>query len=187
MNAKVRKTNTESLLFFDIKTAARNKKLDPKSKEFELFAWSLRDKVTGEIPDKKIVQETYANTAALKPEFNRIVCISVGNVKNGVLNIKTFKGDQAYNIKKFYSALGGSGLVPSGYNIINFDMPVIRMKSLEEGIANLLPDKFSDSMQKPWNLTDTFCDLMDVLKGTYYHSISLDNACYLAGVSSPKE
>ena len=187
MNAKVRKTNIESLLFFDIETAARNKKLDPKSKEFELFAWSLRDKVTGEIPDKKVVQETYANTAALKPEFNRIVCITVGNVKNGVLNIKTFKGGQAYNIKKFYASLNNSGLVPCGYNVIAYDLSVLRLKALEEGIGDLLLDKFSDSNKRPWHMTDVVLDLIDVVKGTYYNNISLDNACYLAGVSSPKE
>ena len=180
-------TNVESLLFFDIETAARNKELELDSKEFELFAWSVRDRVTGAVPPNNEVQELYKASAALKPEFNRIVCISAGFVKDNVAYTKTFKGDQKEIIKGFYDLVNSSNLVPAGYNIVSFDLPVVRLKALEEGVSININDKYIDSQKKPWNMTDNTLDLMEVVKGTYYHGISLDNACYLAGVTSPKE
>ncbi len=186
MNTKVRRTNIENLLFFDIETARRNETLDIDSKEFELFEWSLRDRVTGDVPEASVVIDTYNKQAALKPEFNRVVCVTVGFCKDGIAYLKTFKGSQKEILVGYYNLLKSTNLVPTGYNIINFDVPVLRLKALEEDVTFDIPDKLSDSQKKPWGL-DGYLDLFEIVKGTYYHGISLDNACYLAGVASPKE
>jgi len=36
-------------------------------------------------------------------------------------------------------------------------------------------------------LADNFMDTMDITKGTYYHNLSLDSMCFLAGIDSPKD
>jgi len=188
MNRKIKNTNVEDLIFFDIETARRSEVLDPKSKEFELFQWSLRDRDTLKLPTKKQTVDAYNMKAALKPEFNRIVCITIGLVKKGVIHIKTFKGEQKDIIRGFYDVLKDNPkLVPAGYNIISFDMPVVRIKAFEEGVNIDIRDAIIDSQKKPWNLTDNMLDLMDVVKGSYYYPMSLDAACMLGGVSSPKE
>lgn len=187
MNKKVKATKVQNLLFFDIETSSKFKKLDVKSKEYELFAWSKRDKITCELPPQKQVLEDYDREAALSPVFNKIVCITVGYVKDNVLNIKTFSGEQRDIIRKFYDVLNKGTLVPCGYNIISFDMPVIRIKALEEDVKVDIPDGLIDSGKKPWNLSDSMLDLMEIVKGSYYYSLSLDSACYLAKVESPKE
>lgn len=188
MNLRLKKTNVESLIFFDAEMSSRNKELDINSKEFELFEWFLRDKVTGDVPDANVVQQTYKNTAALKAEFNRVVCISVGFVSNHTLYIKTFKGEQKDVIRRFYNVLRDSpNLMPTGYNIIGFDLPTIRLKAFEEGVDINIPDKFVDSGKKPWTISDAVLDLMDIMKGTFFNNISLDNACHMGGVPSPKE
>lgn len=186
MNNKLKRVSLESLLVFDIETAARNKELDLDSKEFELYAWSLRDKDTGVIPDNETVQLHYKLNAALKPEFNRIVCISIGILKGDTLFYKAIVGDQKEIIEEFYNIVNTTGLTLAGHNIINFDLPVIRLKAFECGITTELPDKYVDSGKKPWNMSDAVIDTMELSKGTYYFNISLDSMCMLAGIDSPK-
>lgn len=187
MNNKVRNIDIEKLLFFDIETVRRNDVLDLDSKEFELYAWSLRDKVTSEIPDNDYVQNHYKLNGGLKPEFNKIVCISVGFVQGDTLYYKALVGDQKKIIEDFYGILNSTGLVPCGHNIIAFDMPTVRFKAFEEGIdLKLLPEKFNDVGQKPWTISDNFVDTMDLTKGTYYNGVSLDSLCMMANVNSPK-
>jgi 3'-5' exonuclease len=187
MNNKVRNIDIEKLLFFDIETVRRNNVLELDSKEFELYSWSLRDKVTNELPHNEEVQEHYKTNGGLKPEFNKIVCISVGYVQGEVLYYKSLVGNQKDIVESFYNILNSTGLVPAGHNIIGFDMPTIRMKAFEEGVdMRLLPEKFNDVGKKPWDISDNFVDTMSIVKGTFYNNISLDSLCMLAGIESPK-
>src|SRR5699024_3477073 len=99
MNNFVRNIDTTKLLFFDIETASRNKDVKKGTKVFELFSYSLRNKETMEAPETKIVKQKYKPLAALKPEFNRIVCISVGFIRDSKLYYKSFVGEQEDIIK----------------------------------------------------------------------------------------
>lgn len=187
MNNKVRNIDIEKLLFFDIETVRRNEVLELDSKEFDLYAWSLRDKVTNEVPSNEEVQKHYETNGGLKPEYNKIVCISVGYVQGSTLNYKSIVGTQKEVVESFYGILNSTGFIPAGHNIIAFDMPTVRMKAFEEGVdLRLLPEKFNDVGQKPWTIADNFVDTMDLTKGTYYNGISLDSLCMLAGIESPK-
>lgn len=193
MTDLLRKQDLEGILFFDIETVSRTKpsELDVDSKEFSMFQWKHRDKVTGDLLTEEETTKLYAKTAALYPGFNKIVCISVGFLRGDTFYVKAIRGEQKDIIEKFYTILNEGtkkrDWVPCGYNIIGFDLPTTRIKAIESKVEILLKDKFSDSMKKPWNLTDTFIDLMDVMKGTYFNNLSLDEACFLAGVHSPKD
>lgn len=188
MNSKIRKINPESLLFFDIETARRNKELQIDTKEFDLYAWSIRNKETSEIPEAKEVIAHYEKNGALKPEFNRIVCISVGYIKGDTMYYKALVGEQKDIIEEFYGILSTSGLTPCGHNIIAFDAPTTRLKAFECGVdLSILSDKQNDVGNKPWTISDNLLDTMELSKGTYYYGISLDAMCMLAGIDTPKD
>lgn len=188
MNSKVKKQDIEKLLFLDIETARRNKVLDINSKEYDLYAWKLRDKETSKLPPSHEVITHYELNGALDPTFNKIVCISVGFISGTTLYLKSFTGDQKEIITEFYKLLNSTGFIPCGHNIISFDMPTIRLKAFESDVdLELLLDKYSDSQQKPWVLSDNFMDTMDITKGTYYYNLSLDAMCMLGGIDTPKD
>jgi hypothetical protein len=188
MNSKIRNVDLEKILFFDAETVSRNKDLDPNSREFNLYAWSIRDKTTGFIPPAAEVKKHYAQNAALKPEFNKLVVISVGYIKGTTLFYKALTGTQKEIIETFYDIVRDTGFKLSGHNIIGFDVPVIRMKSFEEGLdPATIPNNAMDSGKKPWDLEDTMLDTMAILKGTYFYSMSLDAACMLRGIPSSKD
>lgn len=187
MNDRIFKKNVEELLFFDIESVSRNEEPEKGTKEYDLYAWSLRDKETNEVPPHKEIVAHYKANAALKPEFNKIVCISVGFIKGSKLYYKALTGDQKTIIEDFYSLLLDTQLDVSGHNIINFDLPVLRLKAFECGVETLPPRKVVDSGAKPWTLAESVFDTMEVSKGTYYYNLSLDAMCMLAGVETPKD
>ena len=134
MNNKVRKQDLEKLLFFDCETIRRNRELSVNSKEYDLYAWKLRDKETSKLPPQEDVLKHYELSGALDPTFNRIVCITVGFIKGTTLYVKSLTGEQKDIIEQFYSMLNSTGFTPAGHNIIQFDMPTIRLKAFESGV-----------------------------------------------------
>lgn len=187
MNDRVFNKDVEKLLFFDIETVSRNEKPEKGTKEYDLYSWSLRDKETNEIPPHNDIVDHYKKNAALKPEFNKIVCISVGFIKGSKLYYKAFTGDQKSIIEDFYTLLLDTKFDLAGHNIINFDTPVVRLKAFEEGVTILPPRKVIDSGAKPWDLAASMFDTMEISKGTYYYNLSLDSMCMLAGIDTPKD
>ena len=185
MNNRVKTLNVERFMFFDIETVRGNKELVEGSRECELFTYKNRDRVTTEVPDFKTASELYNDTAALNPTFGKIVCISVGFLSGKTLRVKALTGTEVEILTAFLAILSKfEGTI--GYNQLRFDLPYIRIRAYANGIGDLFPDKYSDSDCKPWDLTATHVDLMDVTKGSSYLNISLDEACYLFGIQSPK-
>jgi len=188
MNSRVRKQDLEKLLFLDCETVRRNKSLDINSKEYDLYAWKLRDKENSKLPPSNDVQEHYILNGALDPVFNKIVCITVGYIKDTTLYLKSLTGSQKEVIEQFYNILNSTGFIPCGHNIISFDIPTIRLKSLEENIdLTIISDRFNDSEAKPWVIAEGMYDTMTITKGTYYYNLSLDAMCMLSGVDTPKD
>lgn len=188
MNKETRAINTEEVLFFDIETVSRNKNLDINSREYENFAWVLRDKDTGYIPPYKEVNKVYKNKAALNHLYNKIVVISIGFIKDHTLYYKSIIGEQAYIVQEFYKVVETTGFKVCGHNIIGFDIPGIRMKTFEEGLdLSIIPNRIMDVGKKPWDLEKNMIDTMILSKGTSYMPPSLDGMCMLKNIRSSKE
>ncbi|MFT6125807.1 MAG: ribosomal protein L9 [Flavobacteriaceae bacterium] len=188
MNKNIRKLDIEKVLFFDIETVSANKELDKDSREYDSYAWSIRDVPTGFVPPAKDVLIHYKKMAALKSQFNKIVVISIGYVKGTTLYYKSLVGEQKDVIEEFYGIVNSTGFKLCGHNIIGFDVPTVRMKAFEENIDfNLIPERINDVDKKPWLITEELLDTMVMLKGTAYYNISLDDACRLAGVETSKD
>ncbi|AGO47697.1 3'-5' exonuclease pol-B [Cellulophaga phage phi17:2_18] len=186
MNNKVRTVNIESLLFLDIETVSRNKELDLEGEEYDLFAWKQRDRDTDRLKINTELELLYTTKAALSPVFNRIVCVTVAYVRGTTVYYKAITGHEKDILEEVYSILNSENWMPCGYNITNFDMPVMRLKAYQSKVETILKDTLSDSGKKPWDMSKYFLDLMDVFRGTIFSNMSLEEACYLSGIPSPK-
>jgi len=178
---------TAPLLFWDMECVKNSKKLDPKSKEYEQWKYTKRDRETEEyLPDDKL-SELYDKTAALNPIFGKVVCISVGMIlPNNTAKIRAFTGEETGIIQDFFKVTGSKSINRLvGFNTTKFDSPYISKRALINGIK--IPDPISTYGKKPWDLENVHLDLMDVWKGHSFYSDSLSNIAYALGLPNPKD
>ena len=190
MNQKLKQLDIEKILFWDLECVREHETLDPNSEEYSLFEQKTRDKEKDQMLSQQDVIKLYKQKGALYPTHNKIVCISMAFVHKGIINVRSIIGEQKFIVKEFCAVLN-KNYIPCGYNIVGFDFPILRQKIFKEGLINLLPERFNDSNKKEWAFVEynrevNIVDLMLYLKGTYFHNQSLAEACYLAGIPSPK-
>lgn len=187
MNAQIIKLDLDKVLFFDAEMVSRNEELILDSMEYKLYSKKTRDRATDTPLSHEDLLHDYKEKAALKPAFNKIICISVGTILNGELVIKSFKGDEQDIVKNFYRIVKKYDYV-CGYNVLGFDLPMIRIAALKTDPTILKGTKqdFNDSGKKPWELKQ-IVDLMDVVKGTYFYPMSMEEVCYLLEIPSSKD
>lgn len=187
MNKKFKNIDIENILFFDIETVRREKELKVDSPLYDLFQWKMRNKDTDELPEHLETVELYNRKGALYPVYNKIVCISVGFVKDSKVRIKSLVGEEDTIIAQFCE-ISSSFSMLCGFNILYFDLPQIMIAgSKYYDMSELLKDSFNPSGKKPWNLENSIVELMDVFKGTGYINNSLSEVCYHFGVPTPKD
>lgn len=195
MTEKLRNLDLENLLFFDAEFVRAFEKLEEDSKEFEMFQYKNRNKETGELPSYEETLTLYNKNGGLNPAHNKLVTISVGAFVNNEPRIASFTGTQKEIVARFLEMLNkenNKSKVYVGFNIVQFDFPQIRLKALQEGLHNNIPERLSDAGKKEWNFTEynrkvNVIDLMLELKGTSYYPMSLEEACYISGVESSKQ
>lgn len=186
MNQNFRNIKIEDVLFFDAEVVKNQENIDVESKEFKLFRKKIRDKETDELPSIEHTVSEYNRIAGLKMTYNKVVCISVGAVKEGKLYLKSYIGDEKTVIESFYKKTQEYNYI-AGMNVIFYDLPTIRVNALRHGDIILnLPDKYNDSGKKEWELKSVI-DLMNYFKGSHYVNSSLDEISEHLGLSSSKE
>jgi predicted PolB exonuclease-like 3'-5' exonuclease len=206
MNTSIKKLDLTRTLFFDAEFVRRNETLQKDSDEYFLYRDKTKNKDTETCLSDEELFVHYKKNAALKPAYNRLVCISIGTIspsEGGDVILKSFTGDEEHIVKEFYKVMnpfviqtqdgGSTGFkfdYLCGFNILGFDLPMIRYAAIKNNPDMLfaskgLPVDFNDSGKKPWELK-TIIDLMDHFKGTYFYNVSLKEACYMLGVPSPK-
>jgi hypothetical protein len=187
MNKKTININPEDLLFLDIETVRRNKVLDINSAEYDTYAETLRDKDTSKLPPSEEVVELYELKGGLYFITNKIVCISIAYIKGTTLFYKPITGTQKYILEEVYRILTDNGLKPCGHNVTAFDIPTMRVKTLEEKLDfGIIPSRINDVHKKPWLLEDDIIDTMNILKGSGYQNVSLQGLCLITRIESPK-
>ena len=186
MNQNFRGIRIEDVLFFDAEVVKNQENIDVESKEFKLFRKKLRNKETDELPNIEETIVEYNRIAGLKITYNKVVCISVGAVKEGKLYLKSYIGDEKTVIESFYKKTQEYNYI-AGMNVIFYDLPTIRVNALRHGDIILnLPDKYNDSGKKEWELKSVI-DLMNFFKGSHYVNSSLDEISEHLGLPSSKE
>lgn len=184
------KINLEKVLFLDIETV-------PQSYEFaeldETTIELFNQKTRFQQMDGKSPEEIYAERGGILSEFGKIVCISVGFVRETAtgkeIRLKSFyHDDEETLLKQFARLLNDHYNTPyhllCGHNAKEFDFPYIARRMLINGIQ--LPDILNIAGKKPWEISHL--DTMELWKfGDYKNYTSLALLCHVFKIPTPKD
>ena len=186
MNTNFKSIKIEEILFFDMECVRKNNILDINSREFELYQYKLRNRETDDLPSSEITINDYDRRGALKMGFNRVITIGVGYTRNDKLYIKHIEGTEEDVLKEFFKITQNFKYI-CGYNIIQFDLPICSYNASKYfDITSVLNPLFNVSQKKIWDMRNVI-DLMDVVRGTHFSNISLDEALYHYDIPSSKD
>lgn len=178
----------EDILFLDIETipasssysemeAVSRKHWDKKSKQF--------------IAEGQTPEDVYER-AGMYAEFGRIICISVGLIKEKnpfMFRLKSFYGDDEKELLIDFSAMlekftRNKEALLCAHNGKEFDYPYIARRMIINGLV--IPEILDNAGKKPWEVK--LLDTLDLWKfGDYKSYTSLDLLTSILGIKSPKD
>jgi len=179
----------EDVLFLDIETV-------PSASSCELL-----DPVMQTLWDKKSKQfrspdQTAADVygrAGIYSEFGKIICISVGLIKEKnpfSFRLKSFYGNDEKIVLSEFSAMlskfskTNREALLCAHNGKEFDYPFIARRMIINGL--IIPEILDNAGKKPWEIK--LLDTMDLWKfGDYKNYTSLDLLTSILGIVSPKD
>ena len=181
------------LIVFDIETAREYESLDQldsaKAKLWSKRAIWLRNRY----PENKEMtdEQLYVDKASLHPEFSKIICISIAQIKsNGEsVTVKSYSGEEKDLLTDFLKLNNNilhkiPGATYCGHNIKRFDVPFIAKRVVMNGLQ--LPGNFQIFKMKSWEIP--FLDTSDIWSfGAWQESFcSLELLCGSLGIPTPK-
>jgi predicted PolB exonuclease-like 3'-5' exonuclease len=181
----ITESKLKSCLFFDIETCGNYssyqefQKADPEGAHI----WEKKShRMSYGSPE-----EGYTNKVSLFPEFGRIVCLSYGVWKNGEIAVNTIIDPNENVMIKYIANLfhkaGSNGLVPTGWNIKNFDIPWVQRKLAMHGL--MVPNSISTFEKKPWDVN--IFDMKEMWKSFSNLDVTFEEAAYVMGIPTPKD
>jgi DNA polymerase elongation subunit (family B) len=192
----------KTMLFIDIETASSqpdyNEWVDSLPSNSNMKSWwdEKCKAIRQERPDldKLSNKDLYNTQSPLYPEWARLVCISMGQIKFNELDepadfkVRTFIGDEKQMLEEFLEVLTTIfKKVPSikivGHYIKGFDIPFICRKAMMLGIK--LPHQLHMQKLKPWD--SCLIDTAEIWKFGGWTSAKLGVVCESLGIPSPKE
>jgi predicted PolB exonuclease-like 3'-5' exonuclease len=188
------KESFSKLIIFDIETAREYETLDQmplaKADLWSKRATWLRNRYPENVNSTDA--ELYIDKASLHPEFSKIICISIAQIKDGgrSLTVKSYSGEEHDLLQEFlklnanvYNKIPGATYC--GHNIKRFDVPFIAKRLAINGLA--IPINFQIFKMKTWEIP--FLDTSDVWSfGAWQESYcSLELLCNSLGVPTPKD
>ena len=176
----------EHILFLDIETVSAvefYEQLDARMQQL----WNKK------VEKLKLTEaqtpEQYYKNAGIYAEFGKVVCISVAYLKNNVLRIKSFYGEDEKTLLQDFANLLLNHFSKNHHHLCahngkEFDFPYLCRRMLINGIP--IPDILNVSGKKPWETK--FLDTLELWKfGDYKHYTSLDLLAAIFDIPSPKE
>lgn len=179
----------EDVMFLDIETV-------PESSSYELLNPAMKnlwDKKSRQFrtPDQ-IAQDVYER-AGIYSEFGKIICISVGLVREKnpfIFRLKSFFGkDEKLLLSEFSGMLSKFSRnhkesLLCAHNGKEFDFPYIARRMIINGL--IIPEILDNAGKKPWEIK--LLDTMDLWKfGDYKNYTSLDLLTNVLGIPTPKD
>jgi 3'-5' exonuclease len=179
----------EDIMFLDIETV-------PESSSYELLNPAMRnlwDKKSKQFrtPDQ-IAQDVYER-AGIYSEFGKIICISVGLIREKnpfIFRLKSFFGkDEKLLLSEFSGMLSKFSRnhkesLLCAHNGKEFDFPYIARRMIINGL--IIPEILDNAGKKPWEIK--LLDTMDLWKfGDYKNYTSLDLLTTVLGIPTPKD
>lgn len=184
------KINLEKVLFLDIETVPQSYTFDELD---ETTAELFNQKTRFQQQDGKSVEEIYGERGGILSEFGKIVCISVGFVKNTStgkeMRLKSFYHDDEETLLRQFSTLlndyyNSPYHLLCGHNAKEFDFPYIARRMLINGLK--LPFALDIAGKKPWEVPHL--DTLDLWKfGDYKHYTSMALLCHVFNIPTPKD
>ena len=179
----------EDILFLDIETVPASPSFEMLDPSFKLL-WEKKSKQFRS--QEQGAAEVYER-AGIYSEFGRIICISVGLIKekNPVsLRLKSFFGDDEKTLLSFFSEAvtkfckTHKDSLLCAHNGKEFDFPYIARRMIINGL--LIPEILDNAGKKPWEVK--LLDTMDLWKfGDYKNYTSLDLLTSILGIPTPKD
>jgi DNA polymerase elongation subunit (family B) len=182
--------NIDNILFLDIETVPETYAYSDLDDETEkLFNLKNARLLT---PDKT-EEQVYNERAGIFAEFGKIICISVGFVRQTAtgrtMRLTSFAHeDEETLLKQFVRLLEDNYNTPNhilcGHNAKEFDFPFICRRLLIHGIS--LPNVLNIAGKKPWEINHL--DTMELWKfGDYKAYTSLALLCHVFKIPTPKD
>lgn len=179
----LRGIDEKRLLFIDIECVSSQETIERGTSIWD--AWEYKHRKENFDEDQQYI-DLYKQKAGLYAEFGKIVCISIGYLAEGELNVKSFYGDDEKNLlidffemitviqKRFKSLVG--------FASNQYDIPFIIKRAMINGLP--VPDMIDVSGMKPWELVHI--DLKEHFKLTGWEVPSLPTLAHCFGIPSSK-
>ncbi|PCJ87494.1 MAG: 3'-5' exonuclease [Flavobacteriales bacterium] len=183
------KLDIEKVLFLDVETIPQYPAYE-KMPETTQALWDAKAKYL--VKDDKAPKDVYQR-AGIYAEFGRIICISVGILKEQkskkIFRIKSFFGDdEKHLLSGFITLLKKNYNTQSHYlcahNGKEFDFPYLARRMLINGLK--LPKILDLSGKKPWEVRHL--DTLELWKfGDRKHYTSLNLMTHIFNIPTPKD
>lgn len=180
--------NLDDVLFLDIETVRIQNDIKEGESLYDSWSYKMRYSRDAEKFDDKPIEDLFKEKAALYSEFAKIVCITIGRIKDNKCLLHTISNhDEGVLLAEFSDMLNGfyaknSRTILSGHAIKGFDIPFIMRRCIVNGVS--IPVLCDVAHLKPWELNTL--DTLELWKGTGFYSASLINIAVALGLPSPK-
>ena len=179
----------EDVMFLDIETV-------PVASSYDLLnppLQALWDKKSKQFRTTEQTGKDVYERAGIYSEFGKIICISVGVIREKnpfIFRLKTFYGkDEKALLSEFsgmiskFSRTNKEALL-CAHNGKEFDFPYIARRMIINGLP--IPELLDNAGKKPWEIK--LLDTMDLWKfGDYKNYTSLDLLTSVLGIPTPKD
>jgi 3'-5' exonuclease len=179
----------EDIMFLDIETV-------PESPSFELLSPSMQalwDKKSKQFRTPDQTAHDVYERAGIYSEFGKIICISVGLVREKnpfIFRLKSFFGKEEKLLLSEFSGMltkfcrTNKEAILCAHNGKEFDFPYIARRMIIKGLT--IPEILDNAGKKPWEIR--LLDTMDLWKfGDYKNYTSLDLLTSILGIPTPKD
>lgn len=188
MNA-LKNVNIDDIVFIDIETAQIVPELKKDMPLWDSWDYKVRrDKDTTDFSDETLIA-LYNQRAALHAEFAKIICISIGKIKDGVLKVKSYSQPEEKDLLIAFGkdidniVAANKKTVLAGHAIKVFDLPYIMRRCIVNQLA--IPNIIDSSNLKPWEISHL--DTAELWKGSGFAPSSLIAIAVSLGIKSPKD
>ena len=181
-------TKPEDVMFLDIETVPAASSFDLLDPAFQIL-WEKKSK---QFRNEEQTAGDAFERAGIYAEFGKIICISVGFIKEKnpfCFRIKSFYGDDEKSLLAEFSAMivkfsKNRDSLLCAHNGKEFDYPYIARRMIINNL--IIPEILDNAGKKPWEIK--LLDTMDLWKfGDYKSYTSLDLLTSVLGITSPKD
>ncbi len=179
----------EDVLFLDIETVPGSPSYETLNPLFQ----TLWEKKSRQFRTAEQAAGDVYERAGIYSEFGKIICISVGLIKEKnpySFRLKSFYGDDEKALLSEFSDMlykfcrTNKEALLCAHNGKEFDYPYIARRMIINGM--IIPEILDNAGKKPWEIK--LLDTMDLWKfGDYKNYTSLDLLTSILGIPSPKD